>query len=151
MKKIVIVLLYIFISSFSANAQTDSISQTAAQQEAAKKVAVKWFSLLAQGRNVDSLLRISKTPFALDKVEILNTKDELRAFYNKVIAKKGQRVIPKFTTKIVGSRYEIIETCIPMNNLIIELRMLEGVFKGDRVLICVEISGKELKIIGFAD
>ena len=106
---------------------------------------------MIKGENIDSLIAISKIPFALDRIKILNSKEELKAFYNKVIENKHKRIMPKISSEIVYSKYEIIEKCIPINVLIIKITPLEGDSKGEGGLVSVEISGNDMKIIGFSD
>ena len=151
MNKIILtsILLFTFICKLST--QNDSIPQTIEQQKTAKNIAEKWATLLIKGENIDSLIAISKTPFALDRIKILNSKEELKAFYNKVIENKHKRIMPKISSEIVYSKYEIIEKCIPINVLIIKITPLEGDSKGEGSLVSVEISGNDMKIIGFSD
>ncbi|AUC74955.1 hypothetical protein [Olleya sp. Bg11-27] len=151
MNKIILTSILLFTFICKSSAQNDSIPQTIEQQKTAKNIAEKWATLLIKGENIDSLIAISKIPFALDRKKILNSKDELKAFYNKVIDNKGKRIMPKFSSEIVYSKYEIIEKCIPINVLIIKITPLEGHLKGEGGLVSVEISGNDMKIIGFSD
>ena len=143
------ILLITFICNLSA--QNDSIPQTIEQQKRAKNIAEKWTTLLTKGENIDSLINISKIPFALDRKRILNSKDELKVFYNKVIENKGRRIMPKISSEVFYSKYEIIENCIPINVLVIKITFLEENLKSEGVFVSVEISGNDVKIIGFSD
>lgn len=148
-----IILLSILLTTFfsNLNAQSDSITQTINQQEIALNIAQKWVTLLTEGENTDSLMVLSKVPFALDRKIILNSEDELKAFYNKIIEKKGKRVMPKISSEVFHSKYEIIEKCIPINVLIIKITLLDGDLKDEAILVSVEISGDNMKIVGFSD
>ncbi|CAM4126401.1 hypothetical protein FLJU110815_18240 [Flavobacterium jumunjinense] len=59
--------------------------------------------------------------------------------------------MPKISSEVFYSKYEIIEKCIPINVLIIKITSLEGDLKDEVVIVSVEISGNDLKINGFSD
>ncbi|CAM4126375.1 MULTISPECIES: hypothetical protein [Flavobacterium] len=99
MNKTILTVILLITIICNLNAQNDLIPQTIEQQKKAKNIAEKWFTLLIEGENIDSLITISKIPFALDRKKILNSEDELKAFYNKVIEKKVNALCLKFLQK----------------------------------------------------
>ena len=146
-----ILLIFILLFTFNVKAQNDSIPQTPEQQKKAINLAVKWTTLLTEGKHVDSLMNISTVPFALDRKKFLNSNDELKSFYLEVINLKGERELPKTTAEVYASKYEIIEKCIPINVLIIKIELIIDDSKSHTILVSVVISGNEMKVIGFSD
>ena len=133
------------------NAQIDSIPQSIAQQEKAIGLVTNWINLITVGEDIDSLMEMTALPFALDRRELLNSEEELKSFYAKVTEKIGKQTPPKVASRIFNSKYEIIEKSIPLNILIIEITVLDGDLKDDIVFLTVNISGDEMKIVGFTD
>ncbi len=151
MNKIILTSTLLIIFSCNLKAQNNSIPQTIEQQKTAITLAKKWVTLLTEGEHIDSLITISKIPFALDRKKVLNSKDELKIFYNKIIKNEGKRIMPKVSSELFYSKYEIIEKCIPINVLIIKIILLEGDMKDEEILVSIEISGNDVKVIGFSD
>jgi len=151
MKRIILSFTFLVVITFNLKAQSDTIPQTPEQQKEALNLAVKWTKLLTEGKHLDSLMNISTIPFAQDRKKILNSNDELKSFYFKVIERKGKRVLPEFTSEVHSSKYEIIEECIPINVLVIKLKLIEGDLEGEVIYVSVQISGSDLKVIGFSD
>jgi len=151
MKKNILTCLFLGMSLTYSMAQNDSIPQTMAQQNEAKKVAGKWFSQLIAGKHIDAVMAVSALPFAMDGKVILNTKKELRDFYRKVVKDKGERKVPEFIAEIHGFKHEILNKYIPLNVLVVKIKITdENRSKGD-VLVSVSISDTKLKVIGFSD
>ena len=151
MNKLISISIFLLVFTYNASAQNDSIPQSIEQQNEAINLATNWGDLMTEGTAIDSLVSISGLPFALDRSEILNSNEELKSFYVKVANNISEGAPLKSIAKIYDSKYEIIEDVIPINVLIVQLTMLEGNLKDDAVYITVNISGNDMKIIGFSD
>ncbi len=151
MQKNILMCLLLGMSLTYSMAQNDTIPQTIAQQNEAKKVAGEWFSQLIAGKNIDAVMAVSALPFAMDGKILLNTKKELRDFYRKIIEDKGARKIPEFITEIHGFKHEILDKYIPVNVLVVKIKITDkNRSKGD-VLVSVGISDTKIRVIGFSD
>ena len=148
-----LILIFIFLSNFtfSISAQSDSINRPKEEIVHAENVSVRWFTLLSEGRDLDSLIQVSEVPFALDGKKILYTKEELKSFYNQVIVSKGSRNFSDIEAKVYSSKQEIIEDCIPINVIILKITVFKGNPSGESVLVSVRIVGDDFKVVGFKD
>ncbi len=149
MNKAIVIFLIIFTNSLIA--QKDTIPQSLKLQKQAIALAENWVKLVTERTALDSLMNISSLPFALDKKKILNTEDQLKSFYLKMFKEKGERKLSKVTSEIHSSKYEIIDNCIPLNILVVRLKLLVDETKKYSVIVGVKISDTNLKVIGFAD
>lgn len=138
-------------TQLSSKFSSDSIFQSIEQQNQAKQLAELWVMELTKGENIDTLMSISTVPFALDGKKILNTKNELKELYKKVVDKKGKREVPALSSEIYKSKFEIIEKSIPLNVLLVKIEIKDGKNAGEAILVSVQISDDKLKIIGFRD
>jgi len=152
MKKITLTFVLLFTLILSVHAQNDSIPQTIEQQKAAMKVATEWSSMLYNSDSIESLLKISKIPFALDNKKIIDSKDELKEIYMSILEDKARVKLTNIDSEIYGYKYEIIDEFIPINVLHVMLTITENdKERSDQIVLSVEISGDDFKVIGLRD
>ena len=148
MKKLILTFTFLCALILNVSAQNNSIPQTLEQQKIAKKVATEWISMFYQAKGIDSIMKISKTPFALDNKKILNTNEELKDFFTSIIEfKKNQKTL-EIKSEIYDYKYEIIDELIPINVLHIMVDVTEDDKDIiDHIIVSVEISGDYFKVI----
>lgn len=130
-------------------AQNSSIPIDANAQKKAIELAEFWVKELSYTQNMDVLLSVSHTPFAIDGGKIASSKQELQLFYQTVFDGKGRRELQSVSSRVVKTVSKIEEETIPVNVLIIEVTVVTN-GEPHAILVTVQI-GDTQKVVGFLD
>ena len=150
MKKLIL-LFNLFIISALALAQEDEYPTLTQKQETqAIGVANLWLEEIFKAEDVEKLMKISDVPFAVGQDEVLTHRTDLEKFYKEVFADKGKRPVPQLDPQVSEYRSEILEECIPLNFVKVEIVVGEEDDR-DVVIVCVALKDDEYKVVGFND
>ena len=119
------------------------------QKEEIIAVSELWITELFKGEKIDVALDISTVPFALDKERVLTSTKELKDIYSQIIEDKGKREVPKLKITIIEHKQEIIENCIPI--AIVKVNVFVDDDNPGNVLLCLTSINGKFKVCGFLD
>ena len=121
--------------------------------EIAKSLVVSYTRLLAEGKNIDSIVLLCSVPFAWDRKKIISDKKEFRNTQIKLIEEKGKnRNFIIDSVYIKATRKEMIDKIIPLDiyYVMIKIRLTKEDQRSHYALFAVQMSD-DPKIIGLSD
>lgn len=111
----------------------------------AEQVATTYFESLVSG-NIAKANELSTVPFSFDRKMELAKKTELEAKHQEILANKGKRAVPKYTSAIVKDAVALDPKIFPKYTVI--RCSLDGRKNGIDIYVTAE---GEPKVIGFSD
>jgi hypothetical protein len=143
MKQLLLLLLLLPLGAYS---QTDTLS--AAQKTKAVAVAQKWVVELTKGEDIEGLLNITAVPFLWDGREKLETPEQVKSHYSKVVTDKGKRTMPEITASFPDAGLKV--PSVFKDQLVVVVFIP---YKGDveDIWISLAESNGEYKVSGFKD
>ena len=149
MNKLIIAFALFITLSTSLTAQNSNVSETEAQQQAVKDIAVQWLKLLTTGEDIDSLLEISTTPFYINGKSTAESTERLTEFYKYIIADKGKRAIPEISSKIISKEDLPTSKNTPENALITEITISNNEYKSEKIYVFLNALEETYLVVGF--
>jgi len=109
------------------------------------ELASAYFESLITG-DVQRANELSTVPFSFDRKEVLTRKEDLAAKYGQILAKKGKRPVPKYSTTLPKDAPALDPKVFPRYSVI--RIIIDG---SDEHIDIYVTTGENPKVIGFSD